>query len=104
MPNVDEILEGARDAMTVGRVYGEPIEQEGVTVVPAASVGGGGGGGGDDAQNGGAGFGLRARPVGAYVIRGQDVTWVPAVDVSRIVLYSLAAFLLGAVVLRRGRR
>jgi uncharacterized spore protein YtfJ len=103
MPNVDEILEGARDAMTVGRVYGEPIEQEGVTVVPAAVVGGGGGGGGggDDTQNGGAGFGLRARPVGAYVIRGQDVTWVPAVDVSRIVLYSLAAFLLGALILRR---
>jgi uncharacterized spore protein YtfJ len=101
MPNVDEILEGARDAMTVGRVYGEPIEQEGVTVVPAAVVGGGGGGGGDDAQNGGAGFGLRARPVGAYVIRGQDVTWVPAVDVSRIALYSLAAFLLGALILRR---
>jgi uncharacterized spore protein YtfJ len=101
MPNVEEILEGARDAMTVGRVYGEPIEQDGVTVIPAAAVRGGGGGGGDDAQNGGAGFGLGAKPVGAFVIRGQDVTWVPAVDVSRIVLYSLAAMLLGAVILRR---
>ena len=101
MPNVDEILEGARDAMTVGRVYGEPIEQDGVTVVPAAAVRGGGGGGGDDTQNGGAGFGLGARPVGAYVIRKHEVTWVPAVDVSRIVLYSLAAMLLGAVLLRR---
>ena len=29
MPNIDEILEGARDAITVRRVYGEPIEQEG---------------------------------------------------------------------------
>ena len=87
--------------MTVGRAYGEPIEQEGVTVVPAAVVGGGGGGGGDDTDNGGAGFGLRARPAGAYVIRGQEVTWVPAVDVTRIVLYSFAAFLLGALILRR---
>jgi uncharacterized spore protein YtfJ len=101
MPNVEEILEGARDAMTVGRVYGDPIEQEGVTVIPAAVVGGGGGGGGDDTNNGGAGFGLKARPAGAYVIRGQDVAWVPAVDVSRIVLYSLVALLLGGVLLRR---
>ena len=101
MPNVDELLAGAQDAITVKRVYGDPIEQDGVTVIPAAKVGGGGGGGGDDAQNGGAGFGLGARPVGAYVIRGQEVTWVPAVDVSRIVLCSLAAMLLGAVILRR---
>jgi hypothetical protein len=48
--------------------------------VPAAAVFGGGGGGGDEAQNGGGGFGLMARPVGAYVIRGEDVTWVPATD------------------------
>ena len=40
MPNVEEILQGARDAMTVGRVYGDAIEQEGVTVIPAAVVGG----------------------------------------------------------------
>lgn len=101
MPNVEEILEGARDAINVRRVYGDPVEQEGVTVIPAAAVGGGGGGGGDSEQNGGAGFGLRAKPAGAYVIRGQEVTWVPAVDVSRIVLYSLVAMLLAAVLLRR---
>ncbi|HEU6444714.1 MAG TPA: hypothetical protein VFL61_06625 [Gaiellaceae bacterium] len=101
MPNVEEILEGARDAINVRRVYGDPVEQEGVTVIPAAAVGGGGGGGGDSEQNGGAGFGLRAKPAGAYVIRGQEVTWVPAVDVSRIVLYSLVAMLLAVVLLRR---
>lgn len=101
MPNVDEILEGARDAMTVGRVYGDPIEREGVTVIPAAKVGGGGGGGGDDAQNGGAGFGLGARPVGAYVIRGDQVTWIPAVDVSRVLLYGLAALLVLRSIIRR---
>lgn len=101
MPNVDEVLEGARDAITVKRVYGDPIETEGVTVVPAAAVGGGGGGGGDAEQNGGAGFGLRARPVGAYVIRGDQVTWVPAVDVSRVLLFALAALVLLRPLLRR---
>jgi uncharacterized spore protein YtfJ len=101
MPNVDEILEGARDAISVRRVYGDPIEQEGVTVIPAAKVGGGGGGGGDDAQNGGAGFGLGARPVGAFVIRGDQVSWVPAVDVSRVLLIGLAALLVLRSIVRR---
>lgn len=101
MPNVDELLEGARDAITARRVYGEPIEQEGVTVVPAAAVAGGGGGGGDAEANGGGGFGLRAKPAGAYVIRGGEVTWVPAVDVNRIVFLSLSALVLLALVLRR---
>ena len=86
MPNIDEILGGARDAITVRRVYGEPIEQEGMTVVPAAAVRGGGGGGGDSNGNGGGGFGVAARPVGAYVIRDGEVVWRPAVDVNRVVI------------------
>jgi uncharacterized spore protein YtfJ len=81
MPNIDELLEGARDTITVRRVYGEPIEQEGLTLVPAAAVRGGGGGGGDSEGNGGGGFGVAARPVGAYVIRDGEVAWRPAVDV-----------------------
>ena len=85
MPNIDELLGGARDAITVKRVFGDPIETEGVTVIPAAKVGGGGGGGGDSEGDGGGGFGLGAKPVGAYVIKGDDVRWVPAVDVNRLV-------------------
>ena len=64
MPNIDEILEGARDAMTAGRVYGDPIEQDGVTVT-AAAVGGGGGGGGDEHRTAAQGLGFAPRPVGA---------------------------------------
>jgi uncharacterized spore protein YtfJ len=36
MPDLDELLRGARDALTVERVLGDPIQQEGVTVIPAA--------------------------------------------------------------------
>ena len=93
MPNVDEILKGAQDTLTVTRVYGEPIESDGVTVVPAAAVRGGGGGGGDAEGDGGGGFGVMAKPVGAYVIRGNQVSWVPAVDITRVLLIGLAALL-----------
>ena len=105
MPNIDEILEGARDAITVRRVYGEPIEQEDMTVVPAAAVRGGGGGGGDSEGNGGGGFGVAARPVGVYVIRDGEVLWRPAVDVNRITLgwqvVSALALLVGWALGRR---
>jgi uncharacterized spore protein YtfJ len=85
MPNVDEMLEGARDAMSVRRVFGEAYEENGVTVIPVASVRGGGGGGGDSDNNGGGGFGLQARPVGAYVISNGDVRWRPAAPVEAAV-------------------
>ena len=80
----DDLLQGARDAISVRRVYGEAVERDGVTLVPAAFVIGGGGGGGDDAGNGGGGFGLAGRPVGAWVIRDGDVSWHPAVDVTTL--------------------
>lgn len=101
MANVDEMLAGARDAITVKRVYGEPIEAEGVTIVPAAKVMGGGGGGGDSENNGGGGFRVGARPVGAYVIKDGDVTWQPAVDVNRIVALTALVGVVLALVLRR---
>jgi len=101
MPNVDEMLEGARDAITVKRVFGDPVEAEGVTFIPAAKVGGGGGGGGDSENNGGGGFGLGARAVGAYVIKDGEVTWKPAIDASRIIAL---AFMLGIALAMRRRR
>ncbi|MGH3080445.1 MAG: sporulation protein [Gaiellaceae bacterium] len=100
MPNIDELLQGARDAITVKRVYGDPIESEGVTIVPAAVVRGGGGGGGDDENNGGGGFGLHARPAGAWIIRDGDASWKPAIDLNRV---ALLAFVLGLAFARRRR-
>ncbi len=97
--NVDELLGGVRDSLRAQMVFGEPIERDGTTVIPAASVRGGGGGGGDSEHNGGGGFGVNARPAGAYVIRGGEVEWRPALDVDRIVLRVLAATA-GVIVLR----
>lgn len=87
---VSEIIERARDVITVKRVFGEPIHENGVTLVPAAAVRGGGGGGGGPhpetgAEGSGGGFGLLARPVGAYVIRGDQVEWKPALDTTRLI-------------------
>ena len=87
--DIDKTLSGAQEAMSATRVYAEPYKQNGLTVIPAASVQGGGGGGGsekDGDSDGGGGFGLRARPVGAYVIRGDRVDWRPAFDLNAAIL------------------
>ena len=97
---VNEMLEGAREAITVRRVYGDPIEKNGITIIPAADVRGGGGGGGDANDNGGGGFGLAARPVGAYVVSGSDVRWEPAVDVTRMAVMGMLTAIVGLLVLR----
>ena len=88
---VQDVIAQARDALTVKRVFGEPYEKDGVTIIPAARVqGGAGGGGADDAQGqgrgSGSGFGMMARPVGAFIIRGGELSWRPAVDVNRVLL------------------
>jgi uncharacterized spore protein YtfJ len=86
--NALETVNQTRDAMTVKRVYGEPYQQDGVTIIPAANVIGGGGGGGDTQGNGGSGFGIAARPVGAWIIKDGDATWRPAIDLNRVILMS----------------
>ncbi|HEY7738472.1 MAG TPA: spore germination protein GerW family protein [Candidatus Limnocylindria bacterium] len=98
--NVDEMLQGARDAMAVSRVYGEPIERNGVTLIPAVDVRGAGAGGGDAEHTGGGGFGVSARPVGMWVIRGDDVAWEPSVDVTQITMRALVVGLIGLLVVR----
>jgi uncharacterized spore protein YtfJ len=86
--DVKDILSQAEDAMNVKRVFGEPIEKDGATIIPVAKVGGGGGGGGSEEGNKGfgAGFGLSATPAGVYVIRDGRVGWRPAVDVNRVIM------------------
>lgn len=46
LQTVLEAVERGRDAITAQRVFGDPVERDGVVVIPAAAVRGGGGGGG----------------------------------------------------------
>lgn len=81
-------IERARDVLRVKRVFGDPIERGGVTIIPAAKVRGGGGGGGGEGPDGrgsGGGFGVSATPAGAYVIKNGTVRWEPALDLGRTI-------------------
>jgi uncharacterized spore protein YtfJ len=109
---LSQLLDTARDALTVRRVFAEPYERDGVTVIAAARVRGAGGGGGGKDEHGqegdGGGFLFTARPVGAYVLKDGAVTWQPAVDVERVVTvavlgWAAVAWVVSRAVRRRSR-
>jgi uncharacterized spore protein YtfJ len=88
-------------------VFGKPVEADGVTVVPVASVMGGGGGGESVSPNpgpqSGIGVGFVARPIGAFEIRDGKTRWRPVIDVTTLGLASIAAGLIVARWLLRDR-
>ena len=101
---LEALTTGLREHFTVRQVFGEPIERDGVTVVPVATIAAGGGGGGhrdDTTDDSGGGFGGQAKPAGVYEIRDGEVRWRPAVDVHRLAV--VGALVLGALLLTRWR-
>lgn len=61
--------------------FGEPVERDGVTVIPVAQaligIGGGGGTSPDDESGAGAGGGAITRPLGYIEISGHSARFVP---------------------------
>jgi len=117
--DVENLLAKAAVNLSVRRAFGTAYEKDGMLIIPVAIVAGGGGGGtartrrgnlaaspddppGEDATahhatpqgsgrtEVGGGFGGLVLPSGAYVVKGDQVRWVPAVDVTIAVLASLS--------------
>lgn len=107
---IKEIISEIEKGGGVKAVFGEPIKESGIVVVPVAAIclaGGGGGGtqnGDGEAQSPkskGKGFGLgykkMARPVGYIKIADGKVGFEPIADLQKIILSGLAIFGVGAV-------
>jgi uncharacterized spore protein YtfJ len=102
--SLQHAIEHATDSISVRRVFGDPVKLNSITVIPAARIAGAGGGGaGDDTVRGGkgmgAGFGTSSRPVGVYVVNGENVSWKPAADrnLMALVVAVLAAMILSTI-------
>jgi uncharacterized spore protein YtfJ len=117
--DAENLLAKVSDNLSVRRVFGAAYEKDGMLIIPVAVVAGGGGGGtararrGNPAADGGSppeqgaathditpqdpgrtdaggGFGGLVLPSGAYVVKGDQVRWVPAVDVTIVAIASLS--------------
>jgi uncharacterized spore protein YtfJ len=101
-----DVVNEVKGAMRASEVFGTPYEKNGVTIIPAARISGGAGGGGyeGEQQTGGVGFGVSSRPVGAFVIKGGEVSWQPALDLNRVILMgqvvAIAALLTARVIVK----
>ena len=102
---IKNITEQVEKTANVRTVFGEPIETDGLTLIPVACVrvSGGGGGGrkpseGDKEREGGMGMGLSvmAAPVGFIEVRDGEATMVDIVDKNKI---GMAAVVAGGLVL-----
>lgn len=117
--DVENILARATDNLSARRAFGAAYEKDGMLIIPVALVIGGAGGGTSRARranpaarpdmppeegagvqdatsqdsgrtDAGGGFGGLVLPSGAYVVKGDQVRWVPAVDVTIVALASLS--------------
>lgn len=120
MHNDASVLEAVREVVdnaAAGKVFGAPIIEDGVTVLPVAKVSGGGGGGsgtgpaqeGKETGGTGGGMGVSAKPLGVFVIRKGRVRWQPALDMNKVIvggqiLGVIALLTLRALIKARGRR
>jgi uncharacterized spore protein YtfJ len=110
--DVRELLTRASEGISAGRAFGPAYRHGDTTIIPVAFVAGGGGGGSGEVPSpadarpdeapeqpraataaqgsgSGGGFGGVSWPIGVYVVRDDNVTWVPALDATRIALSAL---------------
>ena len=109
--DVQELLGKVAQHLSVSRAFGTAYEKDGSLVIPVALVAGGGGGGegtfgspttdsiddggfegednATDAESSsgfGGGFGGLVMPVGVYVVKDEQVRWVPAVNANLVIV------------------
>jgi uncharacterized spore protein YtfJ len=126
--DVQELLAKVAQHLSVSRAFGTAYEKDGSLVIPVALVAGGGGGGEgtsglptidpddeklDDVDSAtesevsggsGGGFGGVVMPVGVYVVKDEQVRWIPAVNANLVIVVAFLTVRMIARARRRARR
>jgi uncharacterized spore protein YtfJ len=124
--DVQELLGKVAQHLSVSRAFGTAYEKDGSLVIPVAFVAGGGGGGegtsgapsddtplvADDedsvsdveSSGSGGGFGGVVVPVGVYVVKDEQVRWVPAINANLVIVVAFLTLRMIARARRRARR
>jgi uncharacterized spore protein YtfJ len=104
---LERIGETVGQRANVSTIFGEPVEREGVTVIPVARArfgfGGGGGSGsreGDEGSGGGGGGGVAVSPVG-YVELHEGTAEFKRILTATDVLALVAAVSMAAITIKR---
>jgi uncharacterized spore protein YtfJ len=101
------------NSVRVTTIFGEPVEKEGVTVIPVARArwgfGGGRGSGGNNGENQkgsdtGGGAGVKVSPVGYVEVRDGRARFRPIYDPAMVTQIIVASGIVTALVLQGVRR
>jgi uncharacterized spore protein YtfJ len=107
---LERLAESVHVHANARQVYGEPVERDGVTIIPVARVQWGFGGGGfgrGPAERGGGGGGARAYPAGFIHVRGGHAEFRPIPDpfaTMTMIAAGAAGLLAGAILMKLVRR
>jgi len=126
--DVQELLAKVGQNLSVSRAFGTAYEKDGSLVIPVAIVAGGGGGGegtsgsptvdasddvefeddgtgreGESSSSGG-GFGGVVMPAGVFVVRNEQVRWVPAINANLVIVVAFLTLRMIARARRKARR
>jgi uncharacterized spore protein YtfJ len=128
--DVQDLMNRVSQNFSVTCAFGTAYEKDGTLVIPVALVTGGGGGGenspatsppassdidklnesleggpakGQSEMGAGAGFGGAVLPLGVYVVKGDQVSWVPVVNVVSVIAGLCVLRLLGIMGKRKRR-
>jgi uncharacterized spore protein YtfJ len=106
---IQTVVERIGGEFTAAKVFGEPVERDGTTVIPVAAMrmGFGGGTNSDPSkhQDGeGAGGGGTMTAVGYIELKDGKTRFVPVMRIERMVVALLAAVLVGVTIGSRRRR
>ena len=89
--SIKEILDGALAKGDVRRVYGEPVERNGRTIIPVAHIGSGfgfgagsGGEPGKEGEGGGGGGKVNGKPIGYIEITNDGSHFKPVYDITKL--------------------
>ncbi len=105
---LERLAERLGGKASAAAVFGEPIERDGVTVIPVAAAAFGFGGGtgretGTGRSGDGGGGGAVARPIGFIEISGGTAVFKPVRDPLRDIVMPLAALLAATTTIRIAR-
>jgi uncharacterized spore protein YtfJ len=124
--DIQELLGKVAQHLSVSRAFGTAYEKGGTLVIPVALVAGGGGGGestsgspatdepgvvshdqtssGVEPSGSGGGFGGVVMPVGVYIVKDEQVRWLPAVNANLVIVVGFLTLRMIAKARRRARR
>lgn len=127
--DVQELLGKVAQHLSVSRAFGTAYEKGGSLVIPVALVAGGGGGGegpsrtptsdsvddvesedvggpsdGGASSGSGGGLGGVVMPVGVYVVKDDQVRWIPAVNANLVIIVAFLTLRMISRARRRARR